>query len=492
MKDCLLAIDQGTTSTRAIVFDVDGRTRAAARRNLISEFPADGWVDQDAHAIWRDTMAVCAKALERSGNPRVAAVGIANQRETTVVWDRETGIPVCNAIVWQDRRTAKLCNDLREQGLELEVRDRTGLVIDPYFSATKLMWILERVPGVRSRAERGELAFGTVDSYLLWQLTDGRVHKTDAANASRTMLFNLKEQDWDRDLLAALRIPASLLPEVCDNASRYGVIGGTGPLAGMLVGGMAGDQQAALIGQGCCSAGSAKSTYGTGCFLVVNTGPEIVRSRNRLLSTVGYRLRGKPTYALEGSIFTAGAAINWLRDQLGLIDSVEQSAELARRAGKSGNVFLVPAFTGLGAPHWDAGARAAVLGLRYDSGVPEIVRAALQSVAFQTLDLLEAMEADGTPAPKALRVDGGMSANDWLLQCLADILDVPVHRPEVVETTAWGAAFLAGLTAGAFDSIRESERLWRADREVVPTMEEEDRARLCVGWKDAVARVKSP
>jgi glycerol kinase len=491
----VLAIDQGTTSSRAILFDRDGRALGTGQKELRQHFPKDGWVEHDPEDIWRDTLAVCRQALAAAGAPAgdVAAVGITNQRETAVLWERETGSPVHQAIVWQDRRTAEMCRRLVADGLEGTVRERTGLVVDAYFSATKLAWMLEHVPGARAAAERGALAFGTVDSFLLWRLTGGRVHATDATNASRTMLYDIRRGDWDPDLLKALGIPRAVLPEVRDCSGEFGtteaeLLGAPVPILGV-----AGDQQAATVGQACFAPGMAKSTYGTGCFMLVNTGERCLESQNRLLSTIAYRLNGRTTYALEGSIFVAGAAIQWLRDGLGIIRDAAESERLARELGDNEGVYLVPAFTGLGAPHWDPDARGAVLGLTRDSGPAHLARAALEAVGYQTADLADAMAADmpGDAGPRALRVDGGMVANGWLCQFLADVLDRPVERPAVIETTALGAAYLAGLAAGIYGSLDEVARAWRPDRRFEPRMAAVERGRLLEGWRRAVGRARS-
>ena len=488
----ILALDQGTTSSRAIVFDHAGAQVAVAQREFAQHFPHDGWVEHNPEDIWESTLSVAKDALYRAGllPADVAAIGITNQRETTLVWDRGTGKPVYPAIVWQDRRTAAYCDEIEAQGFGDTVSAATGLLIDPYFSATKLAWILDNVAGVRAAAESGELAFGTVDTWLLWRLTAGRVHRTDATNASRTMLFNIHTQTWDEALLAKLRIPRSLLPEVLDCAADFGVtdagvFGAEVPLAGV-----AGDQQAALIGQCCFEPGMIKSTYGTGCFVIMNTGSEAVASANRLLTTVAYRLGGQVTYGLEGSIFNAGTAIQWLRDGLKLFADAAETEALAKAAGGGGGTYVVPAFTGLGAPYWDAGARGAILGLTRDTGIAEIVAAALESVCYQTRDLLVAMRADGA-RPSALRVDGGMVANEWMLQFLADTLQMPVQRPGFAESTALGACFLAGLQVGIFDSPTTLASTWKADREVGPQMSVTSSDELYAGWQRAVARIRS-
>ena len=493
MSDYLLAIDQGTTSTRAIIFAASGGAVASAQQEFTQHFPRDGWVEHAAEDLWRSTLAVCRQALADSGlrATDIRAVGITNQRETTLVWDAATGEAIHPAIVWQDRRTADHCAQLKAAGHEAEVAARTGLLIDPYFSATKLRWILDNVPGARERAARGELRFGTVDSFLLWRLTGGRVHRTDASNAARTLLFNIHTQRWDEELLALFDIPAALLPEVLDCAAEFGELDPQWLGAPLPVLGMAGDQQAALIGQACFQPGMVKSTYGTGCFLIQNTGAEPLLSRNRLLTTVAYRLNGETTYAVEGSIFVAGAALQWLRDGLQLIEHAHESEALALQAGDSNGVYLVPAFTGLGAPYWDPQARGAIFGLTRNTGIKEIVTAGLQAVCYQTRDLIEAMAQDGAAPLSALRVDGGMVGNNWLVQCLADVLGVPVERPQINETTALGAAYLAGLRAGVYADLEEIAGHWRCQQRFEPRMDEARRERLYGGWLDAVRRVRS-
>jgi glycerol kinase len=448
---------------------------SVARRDLPQHFPNDGWVEHDPRDILDAVVATAREALAEAGRTArdVAGIGITNQRETTIVWDRATGQPIYPAIVWQDRRTGDVCARLIAQGAEALVRDRTGLLIDPYFSATKIAWILDHVPGARARAGRGELAFGTVDSFLLWHLTGGQAHRTDATNAARTMLFD---------------VPAAILPEVCDTGCDFGVTGAHVFGSSIPILGMVGDQQGALIGQGCVERGMAKSTYGTGCFLVLNSGGTPLSSNHRLLSTVGYRLNGKTTYALEGSIFVAGAVVQWMRDGLRLIQDAAGSETLAASIGHDHGVHFVPAFTGLGAPYWDPEARGAILGLTRDTGIAEIVSAGLQSVCYQTRDLQRAMEMDGL-APARLRADGGMAANGWVMQFLADLLGIPIERPALTETTALGAAYLAGLGAGFIKSISETKDLWRADRVFEPAMAPADRDRLYAGWQRAVARV---
>jgi glycerol kinase len=489
----ILAIDQGTTSTRAILFDQAGQALASAQRELPQIFPADGWVEHDPEEIWRATLAVCREAIAGAGRRPgdIAALGISNQRETTLLWERATGRPLYNAIVWQDRRGAPLCRRLIEQGLGPVVQRKTGLLIDSYFSATKIAWILDNVAGARAAAERGEIAFGTVDSFLLWRLTGGRVHATDATNASRTMLYDITRQAWDEELLAALAIPPAVLPTVRDNAGDFGTAEAELLGAALPIAGMAGDQQAALIGQACFSPGMIKSTYGTGCFVLLNTGDRPVTSHNRLVATLAYRVAGRASYALEGSIFVAGAAIQWLRDGLKLIAKAGDSEALAAGIGGTGGVYLVPAFTGLGAPYWDPDARGAIVGLTRDSGIAEVVRAGLEAVCYQTRDLMQAMAEDGAARPTALRVDGGMAANDWVMQFLADILDVPVERPKVTETTALGAAYLAGLGVGLYRSAADVGRQWQRDRLFEPRLSADRRDSLYAGWREAVKRVRS-
>ena len=483
----ILAIDQGTTSTRSIVYDSAGHARATAQAEFQQHYPNAGWVEHDPEDIWRDTLATARAAIAESGT-LPAAIGITNQRETTLLWDRATGRALHNAIVWQDRRTADTCARLREAGHEPLVSARTGLLLDPYFSATKLGWLLDTVPGARARAEKGELAFGTIDSFLLWRLTGGRVHATDATNASRTMLFDIHRQVWCPDLLALFDIPTTLLPDVRDNSTIFGetdaeLFGAAIPIAGM-----AGDQQAALIGQQCLHAGMAKATYGTGCFLLMNTGEKAVTSTNRLLTTTAYRLGGKPTYAIEGSIFVAGAAIKWLRDGLGLITHASQTDDMATRVADNGGVYLVPAFVGLGAPHWDAGARGLISGLTLGTEAAHLARAALEAVAYQTHDLLDAMARDGAGEPATLRVDGGMAANEWLCRFLADIVATPVERPAALEATALGAAFLAGMAIGIWDGTEGLAAIDQAITRFEPHMPQPDRATLLTGWHDALGR----
>ncbi len=490
MKTALLAIDQGTTSTRAIVFGRDGARLAVAQRELPQSYPQSGWVEHDALRIWDDVVACVREALATAKLKAsdIAAIGITNQRETTVLWERGSGKPIHPAIVWQDRRTAEWCRQHGGAERDRWLQQKTGLLVDPYFSATKIAWILDQVPGARTRAERGELAFGTIDCWLLWKLSGGRLHATDATNASRTLLYNLELQDWDAELLAFFNVPERLLPAVHDCAADYGkseavLFGGAIP-----IGAMVGDQQAATVGQACFKPGMIKSTYGTGCFLVLNTGDKPAHSRHRLLNTVGYRLGGHTTHALEGSIFVAGAAVQWLRDAIRLVRAAGETEALARSIADTQGVYLVPAFTGLGAPYWDPEARGAIFGLTRDSGIAHIVRAALESVCYQTRDLLEAMRQDAI-APTELRVDGGMVVNDWLVQFLADILGIPVLRPQTVETTALGAAQLAGLQAGVYASLEEIGELWRVDRRFEPKLDPARADALYAGWREAVARV---
>ena len=490
----VLAIDQGTTSTRAIAFDRCARAVAIARRALTQHYGDAGRVEHDPEEIWRDTQATVCEVIGRcpAGVASVAALGITNQRETVVVWDRASGAPIHRAIVWQDRRTAEDCARLKAEGAEELFRRRTGLLLDPYFSGTKIAWILDHVPGARVRAERGQLAFGTIDSFLLWRLTGGRVHATDVTNASRTLLYDIHAQCWDEELLRLLRVPRALLPEVRDSSEIYGT---TDPdLFGraLPIGGIAGDQQAALIGQACFSPGMAKSTYGTGCFLLLNTGEVAVSSANRLLTTPAYRIGGRITYALEGSIFVAGAAIKWLRDGLKVIESASESAALAARVPDDHGVYFVPAFVGLGAPHWEPRARALLCGLTFDTTPAQLARAALESVAYQTLDLTEAMRRDGAQRLDAIRIDGGMAANDWFCQFLADILQARVERPAELETTALGAAFLAGLATGVWRDLESLSSGWSTAAVFEPAMSPVRRATFLAGWRHAVARTLLP
>ncbi len=488
----ILAIDQGTTSTRAILFDADMKVHKIAQQEFTQHFPKSGWVEHDANDLWNTTVATCRQVVKEAGIEAsdIAAIGITNQRETTVVWDKATGVPIHNAIVWQDRRTADICNGLKARGLEAMVSERTGLLLDPYFSGTKLAWILDNVAGARADAAQGKLLFGTVDSFLIWKLTGGAVHATDATNASRTMLYNIRDGCWDNELCSLLNIPHQMLPDVRDCAADYGRASADFLGAEIPILGVAGDQQAATIGQACFSAGMMKSTYGTGCFALLNTGETMVASKNRLLTTVAYQLDGKVTYALEGSIFIAGAAVQWLRDGLGIIDNAPETQTLAQNADSGHSLYLVPAFTGLGAPYWDAECRGAVYGLTRSSGPAEFARAALECVGYQTRDLMEAMRSDwgnDSDAP-VLRVDGGMSASDWTMQFLADILGASVDRPNVLETTALGAAWLAGMQAGVYPSQSEFAENWSRERRFEPAMDVDVRQIKYAGWQDAVSR----
>jgi glycerol kinase len=492
MPTRLIAIDQGTTSTRAIVFDEALRPVASAQQEFTQHFPADGRVEHDPEEIWQSVLATVQGAMAQAGirAADVAAIGITNQRETTLIWDRATEKPIHRAIVWQDRRTADVCAALRAAGHEPGVTQKTGLLLDPYFSATKIAWLLDHVDGAREAARKGRLAFGTIDTWLLWRLTGGFAHVTDATNAARTLLLDIHDATWDPALAELFRVPMSLLPEVRDCAGDFGTTHLFGGPIRIL--GVAGDQQAATVGQGCFAPGMMKSTYGTGCFALLNTGDQMVQSRNRLLTTVAYQLGGKRTYALEGAIFIAGAAVQWLRDGLNIIGSAPESGALAVAADADEQVYLVPAFVGLGAPWWDANARGAIFGLTRKSGPAEIARAALESVGYQTRDLIDAMRADWPAASNTvLRVDGGMTASDYTMQFLADILDAPVDRPTVMETTALGAAYLAGLAAGVCPEPETFAKSWKRERRFVPRMDTRLRARKWAGWQDAVRRTRS-
>lgn len=489
----VLAIDQGTTSSRAIVFRSDISIAATAQQEFPQHFPASGWVEHEPEDIWTSTLQVCRGALDKAGLKAtdIAAIGITNQRETTVVWDRATGHAVHRAIVWQDRRTADICARLKAEGHEPAISAKTGLIIDPYFSGTKAAWILDHVPGARERAGRGELMFGTVDCYLLWRLTGGKVHATDATNASRTLLFNIHTGEWDEDLLKLLRVPRSMLPEVKDSSAKFGdsdadVFGGS-----IAISGIAGDQQAATIGQACFEPGMIKSTYGTGCFALLNTGTTPVASKNKLLTTIAYQLNGKRTYALEGSIFVAGSAVQWLRDGIGIIKQASETGPLADKSDSMQSVYLVPAFVGMGAPYWNPRVRGALFGLTRNTGPAELAHAALESVCYQTYDLREAMRADlpGEKAANVLRVDGGMTASDWTMQRLADLLDAPVDRPMIQETTALGAAYLAGLNAGVYPEPEKFADNWRLEHRFKPNMSKATRERKLAGWARAVKGV---
>ncbi len=486
----LLALDQGTTSSRAILFDRTGRIHGIARKEFTQHFPRPGWVEHDAEEIWSTQAGVAAEVMARKGigPAEIAAIGITNQRETTVVWDRSTGRPIHAAIVWQDRRTAPLCDRLREDGLEPLFRERTGLLLDAYFSGTKLRWILDEVPRARERARDGELAFGTVDSWLAWRLTGGKDHLTDPSNASRTLLYDLRSGDWDNELLELLDIPRPLLPEVVPSSRVYGETSGAGLPPGIPIAGIAGDQQSALFGQMCTRPGMVKNTYGTGCFMLMNTGSDPVPSRHRLLTTVGWRLGDETTYALEGSVFVAGAVVQWLRDGLGIIRDSSEVEALARTVEDHGGVYLIPAFTGLGAPHWDAYARGAIVGLTRGAGRGHLARAALESIAFQTADILKAMEGDAGVPLTELRVDGGAAVNDLLMQFQADLLGVLVVRPLVTETTALGAASLAGLAVGVWSDLEEVAEQWKEDRVFEPRMERGEAEERLTEWRRAVDR----
>jgi glycerol kinase len=492
MPRFVLALDQGTTSSRAIVFDRRGRSRGAAQQEFAQHFPQPGWVEHAPRDLWESTRLTALGALAHANVTArdLVAIGLTNQRETTLLWDRRTGRPLHRAIVWQDRRTAGACAKLKAAGLEPLFRRKTGLLLDPYFSGTKLAWLLDHVPGARRRAERGELAFGTVDTWLLWQLTGGAVHATDASNASRTLLFNLAAGDWDAELLRLLRVPREVLPAVRDSSGVLGEVTTVPALRGVPIGGVAGDQQAALFGQACFRPGLAKNTYGTGCFLLLHTGHRPVRSKNNLLTTVAWRIGGETEYALEGSVFIGGAVVQWLRDGLGLIARSAEVEALSRRAKDNGGVYLVPAFAGLGAPHWDAAARGAIVGLTRGSTAAHIARAALESIAYQSADLLEAMNADCRIPLRELRVDGGAVVNDALMQFQADLLRVPVVRPRTTETTALGAAFLAGLAVGFWKSRAEIAALWRANRMFRPAAPAATMRALHRDWRRAVDRAR--
>ena len=484
----ILAIDQGTTSTRAIAFDADMKPTHTAQQEFTQHFPASGWVEHNPEDIWNSTLQTCAQVVEKVGADQIKAIGITNQRETTLIWDRSTGQPIHNAIVWQDRRTADICADLRDAGHEAMITDHTGLLLDPYFSATKVKWLLDNVEGARARAEAGELAFGTVDTFLIWRLTGGKVHATDATNAARTMLYDIRNGEWDAEICGLLGVPLSMLPEVKDCAADFGttaLFGGDIPILGV-----AGDQQAATIGQACFEPGMMKSTYGTGCFALINTGSEMVPSKNRLLTTIAYQLDGHTTYALEGSIFIAGAAVQWLRDGLGVVKHAAETDAMARAADPEQDVILVPAFTGLGAPYWDSECRGAVFGLTRNSGPNEFARAALEAVGYQTNDLITAIRADWPTLPKgaALRVDGGMAASNYAMQFLADITNAPVDRPTVLETTALGAAWLAGSRAGVYPNAAEFAKIWKRETQFKTALDNETRTARLSNWKDAISR----
>ena len=492
MPDFILAIDQGTTSSRAIIFDLKLRPKASAQKEFKQYYPNSGWVEHDVEEIWRSVLSTARAAIKgaKTGAKNIRTLGITNQRETTVVWDRRSGKPVHRAIVWQDRRTADYCSELKSRGHEKTFAAKTGLLLDPYFSGTKIAWMLEHVKGARDRAERGELCFGTIDSFLIWRLTGGRSHVTDATNASRTLLYNIHSGEWDDELLSILRVPHSMLPEVKDCAADFGVCDAKLLGSAIPIQGVAGDQQAATIGQACFEPGMMKSTYGTGCFALLNTGATAVTSQNRLLTTVAYQLGGKRTYALEGAIFIAGAAVQWLRDGLKVVKKAGDTGALAKLADKNQSVYLVPAFVGLGAPHWNADVRGAIFGLTRATTNRELARAALEAVCYQTNDLLEAMKKDwGSSGTTILRVDGGMTASDWTMQFLADILGAPVDRPRVLETTALGAAYLAGLQAGLVPAPGVFAKAWKRDKRFSPKMNTATRAKKLAGWQEAVRKL---
>lgn len=491
MTQYLLAIDQGTTSSRAIIFTREGALICYHQIDLKQSYPKEGWVEQDPDEIWNNTVECCQKAINKAKLTAkdIAAIGISNQRETTIVWDKESGKPIYPAIVWQDRRTADLCQEMMQHKIHAQLQEKTGLLLDPYFSATKIVWILDHVPQARQRAEKGELLFGTVDTFLLWRLTKGKSHVTDATNASRTLLFNIKTQQWDNDILNAFNIPSAILPRVLDSSAHFGDTDETLFGAKIPITGVAGDQQAALVGQVCFKPGMVKATYGTGCFMVLNTGSEVVYSKNKLLSTIAYRLNNKVVYGLEGSIFCAGVTVKWLRDTLKLIKTADETEKLAKSIPDTGGVYLVPGFTGLGAPYWDPHARGALMGLTRGSGVEHIARAALEAVCYQTRDLLDAMVQDSHTALQTLRVDGGMTVNNWLLQFLSDMLNVIVQRPLCIETSALGAVFLAGLHVGVYKNLDEITQLWQANATFNPQMLQTQREHFYHGWQQAIAKV---
>lgn len=491
MVKCLLAIDQGTTSSRAIIFTREGDPISKHQIDLTQYYPQEGWVEQDPEEMWINTLECCLQAIKKMNLSvqDIAAVGITNQRETTIMWDKKSGRPIYPAIVWQDRRTSELCKQWSKHAIHAKLQAKTGLLLDPYFSATKILWLLNTIPNARKRAEAGELAFGTVDTFLLWRLTKGKHHATDATNASRTLLFNIQTQEWDQEILDAFDIPAAILPVVFDSSADFGFVDAEFFGKSLRITSMIGDQQSATVGQACFTPGMVKSTYGTGCFMLLNTGMHLIQSKNRLLSTIAYRLNGNVNYGLEGSIFHAGSAIKWLRDELKLIKTSAESEILAERIEDTGGVYLVPAFTGLGAPYWDPDARGILVGLTRNCRVDHIVRSALEAVAYQTRDLLKAMITDSQTELKTLRVDGGMAENNWLLQFLADMLNLEIQSPKFIETTALGAAFLAGLQVGMYQSLDEIARLWQANRQFVPRMDHARREDLYQGWTNAVAKI---
>lgn len=493
MSQYLLSIDQGTTSSRVIIFSREGVVVSQHQLDLKQDYPHNGWVEQDPEAMWSNTIECCRKALQKASLTAkdIAATGITNQRETTIIWDKKTGKPIYPAIVWLDRRTSELCKEWETHPVTAKLQNKTGLLLDSYFSATKIMWLLNNIPDARQRAERGELAFGTVDTFLLWRLTKGKVHATDATNASRTLLFNIHTQKWDDEILKAFDIPEIILPSVFDSSADFGEIDSEFLGATIPVTGIAGDQQAATIGQACFTPGMVKSTYGTGCFMLLNTGDKVIQSQHHLLSTIAYRLDGKVTYGLEGSIFCAGVTVKWLRDKLKIISTSAETETLAESVTDMGDVYLIPAFSGLGAPYWDADARGAIVGMTQNTGIAQIARAALEAVAYQTRDLLIAMEKDSQTVMTTLRVDGGMSANNWLLQFISDISNLIIYRPVCIETTAMGAAFLAGLQIGMYQSLEEISQLCHADKEFLPTIKLQKREQLYAGWQNAVSRISN-
>jgi glycerol kinase len=488
MEEYILALDQGTTSSRAIVFDQKGQIRSIAQKEFTQIFPHPGWVEHDPNEIWSTQAGVAAEATVKMGinGTNIKAIGITNQRETTIVWNRTTGEPVYNAIVWQDRRTAAFCDQLKNDGHAALIRAKTGLVIDAYFSASKIRWILDNVPGARDKAEAGELAFGTVDSWLVWKFTRGRVHVTDVTNASRTMLFNIRTLEWDKELLAIFNIPASMLPEVKQSSEIYGETATTIFASKIPIAGIAGDQHAALFGQMCIDNAMVKNTYGTGCFMLMNIGDEFIESKNNLLTTIAWKIDGKTQYAFEGSIFIGGAVVQWIRDGLGVIKTSAEVEQLALSVPDTGGVYFVPAFAGLGAPYWDAEARGTIVGLTRGTTAGHIARAAIQSIAYQTMDVLKAMEADAGMQIKELRVDGGATSNNLLMQFQANLLNCKVIRPNVVETTALGAAYLAGLAVGYWKNREEIQRLWQAEKEFIPVHDSPEVKKGIIGWKRAI------
>lgn len=489
----LLAIDQGTTSSRAIVFSADGKIIGTRQKELTLHTPNNGWVEQNPEDIWADTLWAAQSLIKDypESAASIASIGITNQRETTILWDRNTGKPVYNAIVWQDRRTAQLCADLKAKGLEKTITEKTGLLLDPYFSATKIAWMLDNVKGAREKAERGDLAFGTVDCFLLWRLTGGKVHATDATNASRSMIFNIVKNEWDEDLLKIFNIPRNLLPEVKDNIAAFGMSDQALFGKSYAIGGMAGDQQAALFGQACFKEGMVKSTYGTGCFALMNIGKTFRTSQNKLLTTTGYRISGETTYAIEGAIFVAGAAIQWLRDGLHLFKDADETQAMAESVSDADGVYFVPAFTGLGAPYWDPNARGMISGITRGTTSAHIVRAALEAQAYQTRDLMKAFIADGGHDPKVIRADGGLVANEFVCRFLADMLGKPVEIPQVTETTALGAAYMAGLQAGVYKDLEDISRQWKCAKRYDPASDLQDCERLYAGWQNAIRKVLS-